>query len=282
MSALARVDAHQHFWQVSRGDYGWLEDAPDILRQDYLPDQLFPELEQAAITATVLVQAAPTVQETDYLIRLADQTSFIKGVVGWVDVSDAHALGDLNRLARSPLFKGVRPMLQDIDDPRWLIDQGRPEIFAALIDRALSFDALIVPEQLPTLIDFVGRYPELRVVVDHAAKPAISGAPPTEWQAALRDLSQSPNVFCKVSGLVTEVEGNVTQDVLQPYVDALVDMFSPARLIWGSDWPVLTMRLSYGQWLSLSEALLSGVTATDRQAIYGKNASAFYRLDLPS
>lgn len=282
MSAPIRVDAHQHFWQVDRGDYGWLDGAPEVLRRDYFPGQLAHELEQAAITATVLVQAAPTVPETEYLIGLAGQHHFIKGVVGWIDISDPHSLRTLERLAASPFFKGVRPMLQDIEDPRWLIDQGRPEVFAALIERSLSFDALVVPKQLPTLIEFVSRYPELRVVVDHAAKPEISGPPQAEWQAALRDLSSSPNVFCKVSGLVTEVGGDVTRDILQPYVDALIDMFSPDRLIWGSDWPVLTMRMSYGQWLTLSEALLSDLTETERAAIYGKNASNFYRLDLSS
>lgn len=279
MSALLRIDAHQHFWQVNRGDYGWLQSAPELLQHDYLPETLAPELAQAGIAATVVVQAAPTVAETEYLIDLASRHSYIRGVVGWVELSDPKSLRDLDRFAASPWFKGVRPMLQDIDDPGWLTKQGLPEAFAALIDLELTFDALITPDQVPTLVDFIGRYPDLRVVIDHAAKPVISGRPQLDWKAAMRDLSQSENVFCKFSGLVTEVQGEVTRETIQPYVDTLTDLFTPARLIWGSDWPVVTTRMSYNEWLTLSESLLRHLSEENRPAVFGENALTFYNLD---
>ncbi len=278
MQRAIRVDAHQHFWQVDRGDYGWLEQAPDILRRDYLPEHLSAELEHAEIGATVVVQAAPTVAETEFLIGLAAGNPRVRGVVGWVDLADPQSLVHLDRLAAPPCFKGIRPMLQDLDDPRWLTDRALPETFAALIDRELAFDALVTPRQLPTLIEFVGRYPDLRVVIDHAAKPAIGGAPQADWRAAMQELSQSANVFCKYSGLVTEVQGEVSRDTMQPLVDVLIDLFTPARLIWGSDWPVVTTRTSYREWLTLSESLLSHLNEADRHAIYGGNAWTFYRL----
>ncbi len=278
MSSPDRVDAHQHFWQVSRGDYGWLGNAPEILRQDFLPDQLSPLLEQAAITATVVVQAAPAVRETEFLLELADRQPFIAGVVGWVDVSAPRSLQDLERFTESSRFRGIRPMLQDIEDPRWLTKHGLPEIFGVLIEQDLSFDALVLAHQLPTVVELVDRYPEMRIVIDHAAKPAISGPPRADWLSALRDLAQSPNVLCKYSGLVTEVQGKVSRELLQPYVDSLLDVFTPQRLIWGSDWPVLTTRMSYAEWIHLSEELLRDLTHEDRQAIFGSNASGFYRL----
>lgn len=280
MSAAIRIDAHQHFWQVDRGDYGWLEAAPEILRRDFLPAQLDPELDTAGITATVVVQAAPSAAETEFLLTLATQHPSIKGVVGWVDLADPHSPRDLERLAASPFFKGVRPMLQDIADPRWLTEQGRPEAFAALIERRLTFDALVLPRQLPTLIEFVGRYPDLPIVIDHAAKPEISGRPPADWYAAMRDLAQAANICCKYSGLATEVQGEPTRKLLQPYVDALLDLFTPERLIWGSDWPVLTTRMQYGEWMTLSEQLLADLPEEARLAIYGGNAIRFYNLEL--
>lgn len=279
MTGVERVDAHQHFWRVDRGDYGWLDDAPDLLNRNYLPDDLVPQLRAAGVSSTVVVQAAPTVAETRFLLSLAEQSDAVKGVVGWVDLSDPGCPSELERLAASPAFKGIRPMLQDLENPAWLLDQGRPESFQALGELGLTFDALVTSYQLPTLIEFVSRYPNVPVVLDHAAKPQIAGEPAADWLAAIRVLSQSPNVYCKFSGLVTEVKGEVSRDIVQPFVDALIDAFSPARMVWGSDWPVLTTRMSYAEWLALSESLLDTLSAEDQSAIYGRNAMDFYHLD---
>lgn len=279
MSEFERVDAHQHFWQVSRRDYGWLDDAPGILNRDYLPDDLTPQLRAAGVASTVVVQAAPTVAESRFLLSLAEQSDAVKGVVGWVDLSAPGCPRELERFAASPTFKGIRPMLQDLDNPAWLLEEARPEAFQALGELGLTFDALVTARQLPTLIEFVARYPDLPIVLNHAAKPQIEGEPSADWLAAIRDLSHSPNVYCKYSGLVTEVAGEISRETLQPFVDALIDAFSPGRMIWGSDWPVLTTRLSYREWLSLSDALVDTLSGEDRRAIYGRNATDFYHLD---
>lgn len=279
MSESERVDAHQHFWRVDRGDYGWLDDAPDLLNRDYMPDDLVPQLRTAGVSSTIVVQAAPTVAETGFLLSLAEQSDAVKGVVGWVDLADPECPAELERLAASPAFKGVRPMLQDLDNPAWLLEAGRPEAFRTLGDLGLTFDALVTARQLPTLLEFIGRYPDLPVMLNHAAKPHIAGEPSATWLAAMRKLAQSPNVYCKFSGLVTEVDGEISREALQPYVDALIDAFAPGRMVWGSDWPVSTTRLSYLEWLSLSEALVDTLSAEDRRAIYGGNARDFYHLD---
>ena len=276
---MSRVDAHQHFWRLDRRDYGWLDGAPDVLKRDHLPDELLTETQRHRINQTLAVQAAPTVAETEYLIKLAAQHVFLAGVVGWVDVSSPEACDTLERLAAYPSFKGIRPMLQDIEDPRWLLKNGLPEVFETLAQQRLTFDALVLPHQLPTLVEFVARFPELPIVVDHAAKPRIDGTLDANWLAAMRDLSQSPSVHCKYSGLATEVVGEISLETLQPHVEALIELFTHQRLIWGSDWPVVNLVSSYGEWLKLSESLLAGSTEQELQAVYGENARRFYSLE---
>ncbi|SAL03614.1 hydrolase [Caballeronia arationis] len=278
------IDAHQHYWNPARGDYGWLKPEMKALYRVFGPGDLEPLRDAVNIERTVVVQAAPTVDETRYLLDLARADDSIAGVVGWVplDAPDAPAL--IESLARDPKFKGVRPMLQDLPDDRWIETAPIDPAIRKLIELDLAFDALIFARHVSSLTKFAQRYPELRIVVDHGAKPPIrDGA--AGWQpwadgiAQLAALPQQP--YCKLSGLVTEASQNCDESVLKPYVDHLFEHFGAQRLMWGSDWPVLNLNGDYAGWHDAARALCRqrpDLEKTDEAAIFGANARSFYRL----
>ncbi|MGY3439907.1 amidohydrolase family protein [Marinovum sp. KMM 9879] len=271
------VDSHCHFWQLARGDYGWLEGAGgplDPIRRDFGPKD-YPGSAQL-----VAVQAAPSLAETEYLLALAAAHPEIAGVVGWVDLTDAAAPDTLRRLAGNPVFKGVRPMLQDIDDSNWLVHAPRPEALAALIDCGLRFDALVTERHLPMLHQFARDHSELPLVIDHGAKPQPGAR--ADWHAGMAALARLPHVHCKLSGLLNEVSDEERADplpALQAIFEPLLDGFGPERLMWGSDWPVLTLAAPWQDWRSLTEALLAPLSDSDRAAILHGTATRFYGLD---
>jgi len=272
----SRIDAHQHFWRIARGDYAWLTPALGAIHRDFDPDDLAPHLAAHKIAATILVQAAPTPAETAFLLDLADQTAFVAGVVGWTDLAAPDAAAAIAALAANPLLVGLRPMVQDIDDDDWL---ARPELapaFEAMIAHRLVFDALVKPRHLRRLIAVLERHPELPVVVDHAAKPAIGSGSDAAWRSDLAAVAQFPEVACKLSGLVTEAPANWTVDDLRPCAEHLLACFGPERLIWGSDWPVVDLAADYGSWLSTAGQLMAGLDATAQSLVFGGNAAGMY------
>ena len=271
------IDSHQHFWRTDRGDYGWLTPKLERLYRDFLPDDLFPDLIAAQVEGTILVQAAPTSAETEYLLTLADQHAFIKGVVGWVDFASAEAPGQIRALAQHPKLVGLRPMIQDIEDVNWMLAEHLTPAFDALIEQDLTFEALVLPHHLANLHRLVQRHPTMRVVIDHAAKPEIRNQLFTEWANDMTLLAQSSSVYCKVSGLVTEAGNDWTEADLAPYIGLLVDVFGSQRLIWGSDWPVCLNAASYSQWHLIAQQLLPN-NAPAQQAIFGGNALRAYDL----
>ena len=211
MPTLARIDAHQHFWRPARGDYGWLRpDVPALapLLRNFEPADLQPLLQAHGVAQTVLVQAAESAAETDFMLSLADATGFVGGVVGWVDLTRADSVATLERWAANPKFKGVRPMLQDLPEADWIVRAPHPEVLRALLRLRLRFDALVKPPHLAPLLQFLRAWPELPVVVDHAAKPCLSegwqGSWASAWRQGLAEVAALPNVVCKVSGLLTE------------------------------------------------------------------------------
>jgi len=273
------VDAHQHVWSLARGDYGWLTPALAPIHRDYTLADLRPLREQAGVTDTVLVQAAPTVAETRYLLGVAERSDgVVKGVVGWADLGDPSAIPTLTHLARNPLFKAVRPMLQDAPDPAWLLRAEVGRALAALPRLGLRFEALVKPAQLPALLTMLDRHPDLAVVIDHAAKPDIAHGMWEPWTLHMRAAAANPRVRCKLSGLVTEVGPGWTIDVLRPYVDFLAETFGPQRLIWGSDWPVVNLAGTYQSWFAATVALTSDWSPDDRAALMGGAARRFYGL----
>ena len=275
---MRRVDSHVHLWALARGDYGWL--TPDLapLYRDFGRTDLAPLIAAAAIDAVVLVQAAPSEAETRYLLAEASRDQCVAGVVGWVDMAAHDARSRIAVLAEDKRLKGIRPMIHDIPEIDWML---RPELapaFRALIDHDLAFDALVRPAHLTPLRRLVDRHPDLRVVIDHGAKPDIVGGQFDDWAVAMTGFASDTPVFCKLSGLVTESGADWTENRLRPYVDHLVDAFSPSRLLWGSDWPVVTLAASYDSWWSTANRLLAGLDQHGRDRIFGGSAAEFYRL----
>jgi L-fuconolactonase len=274
---VTRIDAHQHFWRPVRGDYGWLTPGahPAICR-DFGPEDLAPCLLQARIDRTVLVQAAPTEAETRFLLEIARTTPFVAGVVGWTDLAAAEAPARVFAMAQDPKLLGLRPMLQDLDDAAWILRADVAPALDAMEAASLRFDALATPRHLPHLLRLADRRPGLKLVIDHGAKPDIAGGALTDWAAAMRALAGGSAAVCKLSGLATEAGAGWTADTLCPFVDVLIDAFGPARLMWGSDWPVVNEAGGYGPWLEAAEALTAGLSDRDRGLIFGGTASDFY------
>lgn len=270
-----RIDAHQHFWRPARGDYGWLEHAPAAIVRDFMPDDLAPLLAARAIDRTILVQAAPSEAETDFLLGLAAQTGFVAGVVGWIDFEAPDAAERARAAAARPRLLGLRPMVQDIADAGWMARADLDPVFDAIVETGLRFDALVRPANLAALGRRIARHPGLRVVIDHGAKPDIAGGELAGWREAMRVLAAT-GAYCKLSGLATEAAPGWRPADLQPYADVLIEAFGPSRLMWGSDWPVLNLNGDYPGWSDAADALLAGLSAEDRACVRGGTAAEFY------
>ncbi len=274
-----RIDGHQHFWTTQRDDYGWLTPELEILYRDFGPEDLKPLLDQAGVDHTVVVQAAATTNETRYLLGIAEHHSMIAGVVGWVDMdSPTDAIEALDEFVPHPKFVGIRPMIQEIEDPAWI---DRPElgvVLDALTEDNLCFDALVRSVHLPYLLNCLTRHPNLRVVIDHGAKPNIAGGEWQPWADGISAIANQTSAYCKISGLITEASDTQTYDDVMPYLDHLLEVFGPDRLIWGSDWPVLNLAGDYQGWRDASTARLNALSEQDRDKILGRNAIDFYNL----
>ena len=268
-----RVDAHHHVWTLARGDYGWL--TPDLpIHRDYGLGDLRPLLDD--ITATILVQAADTEAETRFLLATARASAgLVQGVVGWADFTAADAPDRIAALAADPLLKGLRPMLQNIEDSAWIL---RPEIqpaLRAMQQAGLRLDLLVKPRHLSVLPELAQRQPDIPMIIDHGAKPDIARNGFAGWAAGITRLARETPWCCKFSGLVTEAAPGWTDETLRPYADHLLTEFGPARLIWGSDWPVVELAGGYARWLSCARSLAPGPF---HPLIFGANAARFYGL----
>lgn len=272
------IDSHQHFWKRARGDYSWLSSDLGPIYRDFQPSDLQPLLAAAGISRTILVQAAASEAETHYMLKLAAETDFISGVVGWVDMAKPDASECIASLAQNAYFKGIRPMIQDIEDSNWMLKPELDKAFMTLIDLGLSFDALVLPRHLPNLLILLQRYPELLCVIDHAAKPSIESGDSAVWSQHMAALASQTSAYCKISGLVTEAGEQAHLDGLTPYFQHLYQCFGVLRLMWGSDWPVLNLAMDYVAWHTLSQQLFKHLGSAERQQIMATTASSFYRL----
>lgn len=289
---IERIDGHCHYWALQRGDYGWLTpDAPHLtpIYRDFGAAEMRPLAAAAGIARRILVQAAPTEAETQFLLDQGGDDKAVAGVVGWVDLSAADSAAALDRFTADPLFKGVRPMLQDLDDVDWIITRPHPQAIAALKRLGLRFDALVMPQHLQALRRFVETHPDLPVVIDHAAKPAFA-APADDarhalWRFGMAELSGHTQVYCKLSGLLTELPAGLrtttkaAAEALRPTLCSLLDWFGPDRLIWGSDWPVLTIANPFAFWDEVTARLFDGLGQRERAAILGGSAARFYGIE---
>lgn len=272
-----RIDAHQHFWARARGDYGWLEtiEAVKPIRQDYYPADFEDFRARHGIDRTVLVQAAPSVEETEYMLGLADATPWIAKVVGWVDFEDATHRRHLERWSRHAKFSGVRPMIQDIADTDWML---RPDVqwgYAAVCALDLTFDALGLPRHLDNFLRLFDRYPKMRIVIDHCLKPEIRNDAFDEWATKIKAIADKTGAYCKLSGLGTEAKPGWDAATLKPYADHVISSFGANRVMWGSDWPVINLNGSYDAWRAAAQEI---VMPADAARIFGGTAQEFYRI----
>jgi L-fuconolactonase len=275
------IDSHHHLWQLSRGDYKWL--TPDLtkLYRDFDTVDYLQVSQSSPVAESILVQAADTDAETDFLLQQADDNDFIVGVVGWIDMeaSIEQSCQRLNSLAVNFKFKGIRPMLQDIDDIDWILNSAFAPVFECLINLNLTFDALIKTEHLTNIYLLATQYPELNIVIDHCAKPDIANQEFDTWASALEMFENCRNVYIKVSGLPTEASINQNDvSYFEKYFDHVYQVFGADRMMWGSDWPVVNLNSNYLDWFSKSKQLIMNLSSQDQQAIWSGTATKFYRL----
>lgn len=278
-----RIDAHHHFWNPEVREYPWMAgDALAPIRRPIGPDDLRPELESAGIEGTVLVQTIGSVSETEEFLEVADVTDFVKGVVGWVDLTDAEVGDTLDTLMAGPggaYLKGIRHQAHDEADENWL---ARPDVIAgvaACADRGLVQDLLSKEPQLPACITIADMLPEVTFVLDHIAKPRIAEGELEPWRALIVELARRENVVCKLSGMITEADWTGwSVDDLRPYADIVLDAFGPERVMFGSDWPVCLLAGSYGDVVAAAEALTTGLSTSERDGVFGGVAQRVYGL----
>ncbi|WP_242107168.1 amidohydrolase family protein [Luteimonas aquatica] len=277
---MSIVDAHLHFWRLARGDYAWLTPENTALYRDFSPADIAPALKAHGVQSAVAVQAAATEAETRFLFEIAREHPVVAGVVGWTDFEApdaAERIAALHEQGRG-LLKGFRPMVQDIADADWLARPALDPAFDALVALDLSFDALVRPAHLPALLARLRRSPELRVVIDHGGKPDIGGSGFGAWAGQIAQLARQAGTVCKLSGLLTEAQEDATLADLQPYAAHLFDSFGPCRMMWGSDWPVVTLRADYAVWLASAKALVGRYARGYEDEVFSQTARRCYRL----
>lgn len=274
------IDAHQHFWKYDSTEYDWLDESLSALRRDFLPEELGREIRSAGIDGVVSVQARQCLEETEWLLSLAEEHHFIKGVVGWVPLTDPMIEAYLSQTAARGKLKGVRHVIQAEPDDQFILRKDFNDGIAMLTRFELVYDILIYERHLPYTIEFVDCHPEQIFVLDHIAKPRIRENLITDWAANIRQLAQRPNVYCKVSGMVTEADfGSWTIEQLRPYWDVVLTAFGPERLIFGSDWPVCTVACDYRDWHATVGRLAEELSVAEQSCLFGKTACDVYRLN---
>ena len=273
-----RIDAHQHFWHYDPAYHVWMTEAMAALRRDYLPDELSPLLRATGFDGTIAVQARQLLQETEWLLALAERHPWVQGVVGWVDLCSAELPAQLERLAPHPKLVGVRHVVHDEPDDRFMLRPDFRRGIGRLREFGLTYDLLLFPRHLEVAVTLVDEFPEQPFVLDHLAKPAIRDGLLSPWKQDLERLAERPNVFCKLSGMVTEARWNEWKPGdFRPYLDVVVEEFGPERLMIGSDWPVCTLSADYRSTLSLVLDYVAALSADARAGILGGNCARFYR-----
>jgi L-fuconolactonase len=275
-----RIDAHQHFWRYTPEDYGWIDDSMAVLKRDFLPKDLKAELAGAGFDAAIAVQAQHSLEETRWLLDLADANPWIAGVVGWVDLRSSDVSGQLAELTKNRKLVGIRHVVQAEPDDKFLLQPEFLHGVGKLREFGLTYDILIYTRHLPAAAEFVSRFPEQRFVLDHLAKPPIKAGELKRWEKGIRAVAKFPNVLGKVSGLVTEADWeNWKPAELVPYLDVAFDAFGPERLMIGSDWPVCTVAGSYSRVMNVVMDYVSRFSTNARDAVLGRNAESFWNLN---
>jgi L-fuconolactonase len=274
------IDAHHHLWKYSAAEYGWISPEMRVIRRDFLPADLEKLMHHFGIEGTVAVQARQTLEETSWLLELAGQHPLIRGVVGWVPLTEgAGAKRHLERFAGNRRLRGIRHIVQDEKDPRYILREDFNQGVDTLLDFGLRYDILIFERHLPAAIEFVDRHPKQVFILDHIAKPRIKDRTLTPWDSNMRELAKRQNVYCKLSGMVTEADPkHWTPAQMQPYIDVALSAFGPKRLMYGSDWPVMLLASDYVQWYGLVTNAISKLSKAEQDRIMGGTAIEAYGL----
>ena len=276
------IDAHHHFWTYDPVEYGWIDDSMQAIRRNFLPEQLRVEIAAAGVDGVVSVQARQSLGETEWLLELAAQHDFIQGVVGWVELISPGVGADLERLAANRKLKSVRHVVQGEADENFILRGDFNRGIRELKKLSLAYDILIFERHLPQTIRFVDTHPGQVFVLDHLAKPRIKVGGFEPWSRNLRELAQRPQVYCKISGLVTEADYAAwTEAQLRPYFDAALDAFGPRRLMFGSDWPVCLVACGYARWHQLVSGWVAKLSPDEQARVLGGTATEAYKLGEP-
>lgn len=275
-----RIDSHQHFWKAARGDYHWMSIKVPVLCRDYLPKDLRPLLVKNRIDKTIVVQAAQTEAETDFLLDLAIKTDFIAGVIGWLDMESPNFAGELERYSKRQKFLGIRPMLQDLPDDDWILRPRVMDSLKLIAQRGIPFEFLTYTRHLPHVLKALEAIPNLHAVVDHVSKPEIKNQKLDPWRSLMSEVATYPGIHCKLSGMITEADHHAWKvDDLQPYVEHVLKCFGFGRVMFGSDWPVCLLAGSYDQVVGALQTSLKSHLDERREAdVFGGNAARFYKL----
>jgi L-fuconolactonase len=276
---MPTIDSHQHFWKFVPAEYGWINDRMSVLRADFLPLDLEREIKGVGIDGVLSVQARQTLAETEWLLELADEYDFIKGVVGWLPLAAPEFPLHLERLADHPKLKGLRHVVQDEPDERFILRKDFNVGIGALANYSLVYDILIYERHLPAAIEFVDRHPNQCFVLDHLAKPRAKEGIVEPWSTDIRRLAEREHVFCKLSGLVTEADWlGWTEEQLSAYLETVVDAFGPRRVMFGSDWPVCLLATGYAKWHEVVRRFCERLSTDERASVFGGTAIETYRL----
>ena len=274
------IDAHHHLWNYDTEDYAWIGPEMNVLRRNFTPADLHIEMQQAGVDGAIAVQARQTLQETEWLLSLAAQNEFMRGVVGWAPLIDTAVSDDLERLAAQPKLKGIRHVLQDEPDDFYMLRNDFNAGTTQLRRFDLVYDVLIFERHLPQTIQFLDRHPDQVFVIDHIAKPRIREGLLSPWRENLKELARRSHCFCKLSGVLTEADWqNWRPEGIHPYLDAALDAFGPNRCLFGSDWPVLLLADSYAGWVATVKNFVSRLSSTEQARVLGGTAAEVYRLD---
>jgi L-fuconolactonase len=273
------VDSHQHFWKYQPANHAWINEDMSAIRRDFLPADLKPIYDQNAIDGCVAVQVDQTESDNEFLLELAQQNSFIKGIVGWVDFRASNIAERLSYYSTVPLIKGFRHIVQGEADKNFLLGDDFCRGIARLQHHRFTYDILVYAHQLGQVADFVTKFPNQPFIIDHLAKPAIRDGSITEWAAQMKRIAKQQNVYCKMSGMVTEADWKKwSYSDLEPYMQTVMDAFGPHRLVYGSDWPVCLVAASYERQLGVVKQFIGKLSASEQSAIMGENAVRFYHL----
>jgi L-fuconolactonase len=276
---MNKIDSHQHFWKYDVARHQWITPQMKAIRHDFLPKDLVNILENNDIEGTVAVQADSTEDETNFLIELANEYSFIKGVVGWVDLRDEKVAQRLEYYSNFKKVVGFRHVVQDEPDPNFLLDQSFLNGIALLEPLNYTYDVLIYEKQLPTANLFLKRFPNQKFVLDHIAKPKIAINQIKPWENQIREIAKNENCYCKISGLVTENDWNLWNEAdFKPYLDVIFEAFGTKRLMFGSDWPVCMLAASYSQVIEIIDNYIRDLSDFEKDRIWRQNATDFYNL----